>query len=178
MKKAMLPALAAGFVLAFAPAHAALNSYMRVTGETQGDIKGSVTQAGREDSIMVIAFEHEVVSPRDAASGLPTGRRRHAPLIVTAPIDKSTPLLFNAMANNENLTNVTLRMYKPSRTGKEEQYYTIELVNATVASIRMESGASARDEHKMIVGFAYQKIVETWEDGGITAEDDWAAPVN
>ncbi len=29
----------------------ALNAYLRLTGEVQGEIKGSVTQAGREDSI-------------------------------------------------------------------------------------------------------------------------------
>ena len=37
--------------------YAALNAYRRLTGETQGEIKGSVTQAGREDSIMIIAVD-------------------------------------------------------------------------------------------------------------------------
>ena len=67
----------------------ALNAYLTLTGETQGDIKGSVTQAGREDSIMVIATQHEIVSPRDAASGLPTGKRQHKPFVITKEIDKS-----------------------------------------------------------------------------------------
>ncbi|MBM4377221.1 MAG: type VI secretion system tube protein Hcp, partial [Deltaproteobacteria bacterium] len=79
----------------------ALNAYLKLTGKTQGEIKGSVTQAGREDSIMVIAYNHEVVSPRDAASGLPTGKRQHKPLTVTKEIDKSTPLLMNVLTNNE-----------------------------------------------------------------------------
>jgi hypothetical protein len=34
-----------------------------------------------------------VVSPRDAASGLPTGKRMHKPFIITKELDKSTPLL-------------------------------------------------------------------------------------
>lgn len=50
----------------------ALNGTMRLTSEVQGEIKGSVKQAGREDSIMVVGYSHEVDSPRDAASGLPT----------------------------------------------------------------------------------------------------------
>lgn len=178
MKKAIFSALAAGLVLASASAHAALNSYLSVTGETQGEIHGSVTQAGREDTIMVIGFSHEIVAPRDAASGLPTGKRQHKPFIVTAPIDKSTPLLFNALANNENLPEVTLRLYRPSRSGKEQQYYTIELVNATVSSIKLESGEEPRDENAMTVSFTYQKIIETWEDGGVTAEDDWSTPIH
>jgi type VI protein secretion system component Hcp len=27
------------------------------------------------------------------------------------------------------------------------------------------------------VSFTYQQITETWQDGGITGEDDWEAPV-
>lgn len=34
---------------------------------------------GREDSIMVIGMSHSVVAPRDAATGLPTGKRQHKP---------------------------------------------------------------------------------------------------
>jgi type VI secretion system secreted protein Hcp len=41
----------------------ALNAYLVVEGQTQGKFKGSVTQKGREDSIMVIAVDHEIVSP-------------------------------------------------------------------------------------------------------------------
>jgi type VI secretion system secreted protein Hcp len=81
----------------------ALNAYLKLKGQTQGDIKGSVTQKGREDSIMVIAYSHEVVSPRDAASGLPTGKRQHKPLVITKELDKSTPLLYQCLVTNENI---------------------------------------------------------------------------
>ncbi len=36
----------------------ALNAYLKLTGQKQGDIKGSVTQKGREGKIMVIAASH------------------------------------------------------------------------------------------------------------------------
>lgn len=36
------------------------------------------------------------VSPRDAASGLPTGKRMHKPLTITKELDKSSPMLYNA----------------------------------------------------------------------------------
>ncbi|HRI69004.1 MAG TPA: type VI secretion system tube protein Hcp, partial [Polyangium sp.] len=42
----------------------ALNAYLRLKGQKQGEIKGSVTQKGREGSIMVIAVSHEIISPR------------------------------------------------------------------------------------------------------------------
>jgi type VI protein secretion system component Hcp len=34
-----------------------------------------------------------VVSPRDPASGLPTGKRSPTPIVITKQIDKSTPSL-------------------------------------------------------------------------------------
>jgi type VI secretion system secreted protein Hcp len=36
----------------------ALNTYLRIKGERQGEIKGSVTQKGHEGRIMVIGASH------------------------------------------------------------------------------------------------------------------------
>lgn len=161
----------------------ALNAYMRLTGDTQSEIKGSVTQAGREDSIMVIGINHEVVSPRDAASGLPTGKRQHKPLTITKEIDKSSPLLMNVLVNNENVSDWELRFWQPSATGQEVQHYTVQLVNANIAGIRSEMLNNKYPENmqhreREHVSFTYQKIIWTWEDGGITAEDDWETPTS
>lgn len=159
----------------------ALNSYLKLTGETQGEIKGSVTQAGREDSIMVIATNHEVVSPRDAASGLPTGKRQHKPFTITKEVDKSTPLLMNVLVNNENIKDWKLEYWQPSATGKEVQHYTVELHNASIAGIRSEMlnnkyPENMQHKEREHISFCYQKIIWTWMDGGITAQDDWEAP--
>ena len=159
----------------------ALNAYLRLTGETQGEIRGSVTQRGREDSIMVIGFSHEVISPRDAASGLPTGKRQHRPLVITKEVDKSSPLLMNALVNNETITEFRLDFWQPSTTGQEFQFYTIELINASIAGIQLEMlnnkyPENMQHKEREHVSFCYQKIIWTFQDGGITAEDDWEAP--
>jgi type VI secretion system secreted protein Hcp len=86
----------------------ALNAYLTIKGAVQGQIKGSVTQKGREGQIAVYAYHHEVISPRDSASGLPTGKRQHKPLSITKEIDKSTPLLLRVLVTNEVLTEVVL----------------------------------------------------------------------
>jgi type VI secretion system secreted protein Hcp len=162
---------------------AALNANLRLTGETQGDIKGDVTTAGREESIEVNAFNHAVVAPRDAASGLPTGNREHKPLSIVKGSDKSSPLLMQALVTNENITTLELRFWRPSRTGQgEEQYYTIKLENAAIAGIR-EWKPNTKDRASRSYGdmeeisWTYQKISWTYEDGGITAEDDWETPI-
>jgi hypothetical protein len=45
------------------------------------------------DGSCVISFDQEIVSPRDAASGLPTGKRMHKPFVITKELDKSSPAM-------------------------------------------------------------------------------------
>jgi type VI secretion system secreted protein Hcp len=159
----------------------ALNAYLKLKGKTSGEIKGSVTQKGREGKIAVIAVSHDIVSPRDAASGLPTGKRMHKPFVITKELDKSTPLLLHMLTNNENIPEWELQFWQPSATGAEKQHYTIKLTNANIASIDFRM---ANNKHPDLmkfaeyeeVAFTYQKIEWMWVDGGITAQDDWEAP--
>lgn len=44
------------------------------------------------DGSCVISFEQDIVSPRDAASGLPTGKRMHKPFVITKELDSSLPV--------------------------------------------------------------------------------------
>ena len=44
-------------------------------------------------SEVVVTKTMDIVSPRDPASGLPTGKRMHKPITITKEIDKSSPLL-------------------------------------------------------------------------------------
>ena len=165
----------------------ALNAYLNLKGQKTGDIKGSVTQKGREGKIMVIAVSHEIVSPRDPASGLPTGKRMHKPFVITKELDRSSPKLYNALVNNENIPEWELEFWTPqlkaaTGTGVEFQHYTVTLTNANIASLAFRM---ANNKHPDLMKFAeyeeiaftYQKIEWTWNDGGITAMDDWEAPV-
>ncbi|MBI4954207.1 MAG: type VI secretion system tube protein Hcp [Myxococcales bacterium] len=165
----------------------ALNAYLKLKGQKSGEIKGSVTQKGRENKIMVIAVAHSIVSPRDAASGLPTGKRMHKPYVITKELDKSSPLLYNMLVNNENVSEWELQFWTPQLAaaggvGAEKQHYTVKLTNANIASIdfRMLNNKNpelTRYAEYEEVAFTYQKIEWTWMDGGITALDDWEAPV-
>lgn len=154
----------------------ALSGYLTVEGATQGVIEGSVTEARREGTIEVYGWSHEVISPRDAATGLPTGKRQHKPLTVTKELDKSTPLLAQALVTNENLTSVLLDIYKPNRDGTEELGYSIELVNAQIVGIQQEQlinqyADNADQPVREHVSFVYQRIVWTWHPDSTSAED-------
>jgi type VI secretion system secreted protein Hcp len=162
-------------------------SYTYAVGAKSGQIKGSVTQKGREDSVATIAVSHSIMSPRDPQSGLPTGQRIHKPYVITKELDKSTPIFYNVLCTNENLTSVTIKFWTPqikaaTGTGSEVQHFTVKLTNANIASIDFRM---ANIRHPDLVKFTeyeeiamtYQKIEWTWNDGGITAGDDWEARV-
>ena len=164
----------------------ALNAYLKLKGQKSGEIKGSVTQKGRENKIMVIAVSHEIISPRDAASGLPTGKRMHKPFVITKELDKSSPILYQVLCTNENVSEWELEFWTPqikagTGVGSEVQHYSVKLTNANIASIAFRM---ANNKHPDLMKFAeyeeiaftYQKIDWTWNDGGVSADDDWEAP--
>jgi type VI secretion system secreted protein Hcp len=131
-----------------------------------GSVNIVAQKQGAIGPITLQAMSHEIVSPRDAASGLPTGKRQHKPITITKQLDKSTPLLLNALATNENLTSVTITV-----NGGGSPVATIKLTNASIADY-VDHGTTET------WSFTYQKITWTWLDGGITASDDWEAPVS
>ena len=160
----------------------ALNSYLKLKGKNQGDIKGGVTQKGREGKILVMAFEHEVQTPIDPASGLPTGKRIHRPFTITKEIDKSSPLLYSALVNNETFTVWELQCFAAKSSGVEVNTYTVALTNARIIDITSNMMNNKIPENAKMplmeeVSFTYQKIQWTWVNGGITSSDDWESPV-
>jgi type VI secretion system secreted protein Hcp len=161
----------------------ALNAYLYIKGEKHGVVKGSVTQKGREGKIMVISSHHEVVSPTDPVSGFSTGKHLHKPFVIAKELDKSSPILYDMLVRNENIINWELQFWTQSLKGgtgggTETQHYTVKLRNARIIDIgfRMLNNRNP-DLQKYAeyeeVAFTYEKIEWLWNDGGITAEDDW-----
>jgi type VI secretion system secreted protein Hcp len=126
-----------------------------VTGQKQGQFS--------QTPIEVIAVSHEIVSPRDPASGLPTGKRQHKPFTITMAWGASTPLFLNALTQNENLSSVVFTL------GTGSNAPTITLANASVSQYD-QNGSNATFQ------FTYQKI--TWTVGNVTAQDDWETPAS
>ena len=158
----------------------ALNAYLRIKSQELGEIKGSVTQKGREGMILVIGASHSMEAPRDAASGLPTGVRVHEPFVIMKELDRSTPLLYELLVKQDNITEWELQFWQPDSTGEETNYYTVKLTNATITSIdfkmpdHQDPNLANTTEYEEIA-FTYQKIQWVWKDGAITASDEWAA---
>jgi len=159
----------------------ALNAYLSIVAQRQGPIRGSVIQKGREGKILVIGALHEIVCPRDPASGIPTGKRAHKPFTLLKELDRSTPFLFNILCNNENITSAEVQFWQPSPMGVERQHYTVRLINANIASIHFKMPNTrfaklARLTEYEEVSFTYQRIEWIWNEGNLTGVDDWETP--
>lgn len=156
-------------------------AHLYVTGARQGKMEGSCEIQGREGSILVQEFKHEISIPRSPQTGQPTGKRVHNPLIITKFFDKSSPLLYQALTSGEKLTDVHIDWYRITEQGKEEHYFTIKLEDAIVVSMvpfmpNCLDLQYAQYQHMEEVAFTYRKITWTWEPDGIEGEDDWVTP--
>ncbi len=161
----------------------ALNAYLDLVGVQQGRIKGSVTQKGREGLIQVIAVNHGIQAPRDAVSGLATGKRQHGPLVLTKEVDKATVPLRRMLVDHELASSWELKLWFPAAigaagagVGQEKQLLTIRLTDAAIASIDLQLPNTKDPDLVTLqpfeeVAFAYVGIEWIWTDGGVTASD-------
>ena len=110
--------------------------YISIKGQTQGDITagaftadsvGDIFVEGHEDEMMVQEFDHIVTVPTDPQSGQPSGQRVHKPFKFTVALNKAVPLMYNALASGEKITEVELKWYRTSVEGKQEHYFSTKL---------------------------------------------------
>ena len=151
--------------------------HLTVVGEMQGEIEGSCDFDGREGTILVQGLDHVVEIPTDDR-GVASGRRVHRPVTVTKEIDKSSPMLLQALCTNERLSELRLDWYRIDETGGQELYYSINMSGAYVTRVRpwmpnTLDGANSGFRHMEDVSFVYEKIRWTWEPDGIEYEDAW-----
>jgi len=146
---------------------------------TVPEYPGSVDRQGREDTNENFSLEHQIQVPIDPASGLPSGSRRHHPLVIQKAIDRSTPGFYQALTTNMTLPSVTLDFYRISPTTRiEEKYFVITLINARIIGMRNffpnvllpENGFLPHMEE---VTFAYQTITWEWLPDGLITQDNW-----
>lgn len=172
-KKTLAAILVTVCLLVSVQASAALNAYLFLKGKTLGQIKGSVTQKGREDKIMVIAADHSVK--------IDAGKKQHGTFKITKDVDKSSPLLYKAFATGEVMSDFELQFWAPqikaaTGVGSEVQMYTVRLKGAKVAGIdlKMQNNKNPdlmRYEITEDVSFSYDEITWIWVDGNVTATD-------
>jgi type VI secretion system secreted protein Hcp len=171
-------------------AAAALNSYLKIKPSKGTEIKGGVTMKDELGSLKVLKVSHQIVSPRDAASGQATGKRQHKPLEVTVELDQAWPRVLGALVGNEQIGEVVLTHYAiDQKSGADVKQFEMKLLGASISGYTLNhsdgSGETAGAKHtskhdvpaSVTLSFTYQKIIWTWQNGKVTAEDDWLGQV-
>ncbi|MBT1728058.1 type VI secretion system tube protein TssD [Enterobacter quasimori] len=129
--------------------------YLTLEGDIQGKISagcgsqasvGNRYQLGHEDEIFVFSLTQE--------AGSTGGRIHHRGLQFCKLLDKSSPLLSNAINNNERL-KLTFDIYRTNRYGHMENYYLIELRGASIRSIQLHSDMNDMDHEYISVDYDY-----------------------
>lgn len=136
--------------------------YMTLNGEKQGlisqgcgtyDSMGNKYQALHRDQIFLLALSHSTHRDQNVC---------HQPLSVTKVIDKSSPLLGVAIANNEKL-QCNFDIMRIDTTGMLSKYYSIELRDAYLIDVSINfphsiDHSEAQPEENLI--FTFKSI--TW----------------
>lgn len=145
-------------------AGAAPDAYLFSSG-----IPGDSTRSAWENHVVVMGYSHEVISVRDPASGLPTGRRQHGLFKIIKKVTKNSPIFMTKMVNNQTMPTLEIKLVQ-TLEGSEAVYYTYTLSNASITSIRnwspnnTDSTASNYPPMEEI-SFSYQSITWSHADG-------------
>ncbi|MCW1884188.1 type VI secretion system tube protein Hcp [Luteolibacter flavescens] len=173
--KHLFTLLAGVCLLALSSVRAAESIHMTIDrGGTkiEGELEGG--------AIEVLGYQHEITTPRDPASGLPTGRRMHRPMSIVKAIDKATPMIHQLFARNSKCDEIILKFWRNDpKTGKKTQYYTISMKDCFIIEVR-DWKPNARDLSADRAGdlqevmFTYKEITWTYGEGGPTFTDSTA----
>ena len=153
--------------------------YVSIEGTSQGKFKGESDRTPYKDKIPGFSYQSSVASPRDAASGQATGKRRHEPVVLHKKVGAATPMISHALTKNEVLKTVLFEFVNTTKDGKEQVFFTVKLTNATISNQRIYLPAISGDQHHLElseeVSFTFQKIEWAHEVAKTRTADDWTA---
>jgi uncharacterized protein len=118
----------------------AIHGYMSIKGRYRGFISagcstqdsiGNRCQDLHTDEIMVLSFTHNL------SNGDNTDRATHRPILITKHLDKSTPLLAEALTSRE-IVDCKINFYRINAAGQQERYFYVELTGGLIVDQRIE----------------------------------------
>ena len=156
----------------------AIPAYMWLKDDGGAAIKGSVDVNGREDSVEIVEFQHNVRIPTDANTGKLTGNRVHEPIVLFKEYDASSPYLYKAVTTGQTLKAVEIKWYQIDDAGQEKEYFNTKLDNVKVVGVapvmhNIKDPTRERYNHLERVELRYEKITWTYKDGNIIHSDSW-----
>ncbi|HLW54958.1 MAG TPA: type VI secretion system tube protein TssD [Candidatus Angelobacter sp.] len=163
----------------FGPA-AGSSCRVSIRGQTQGQFAGTAGPRP-EPGIVCTQFLMAINSPRDAASGMPSGKRLYSPITITKAWDAASPQIMKAASSNESLPLVEFQFSRANSSGGEAVFETIRLTNATITTVKRyigfpDAGEPSNPRPQEDVAFTFQKIEINNSEGKTGFSDDWNSP--
>jgi type VI secretion system secreted protein Hcp len=149
---------------------------LKINGERiRGD--STVMSMGREGTIEAISFAHSVSSAH-AATGGQSGRRVYEPIVLRKRIDRSSPLLWKALCQNQTVEAVC-RFYRPNPAGDgtHEQFFTMEVEGGRIVDHKIISTDNISDPLQPAleeIRIHFATLTMTYENGGVEHTDSWS----
>ena len=153
-------------------------AYMWIIDEQGQEVKGTCKIKGREGSIELFAFEHNVYIPTDNDTGALTATRKHDAVVINKAFGPESPVLYKACCDGNTLKQVVIKWYQVDDNGKEQEYFTHTLDNVKVVEVspqlhHVKDKENDSRVHEEFVAMRYEKIEWKYHDGNIQAQDVW-----
>ena len=165
-------AMSATLLVAAAPASAAINAYLKIEEVKGEQIKGSGQGKWAGWIPVTDATYTDIAAPRDAQSGMASGKRMHKPFTITKEVDSASPLLMKAVASGQHFATIEVDYVRGDQVIKKMVLTDVMVTAAHNNSAGQKSMGSAHATEQ--IEFTFQKIEMTAADGKTMAADDWA----
>lgn len=149
-----------------------LSCRMAIRGQKQGQFKGQSPDKWMPCSQFLLSL----TAPRDAATGMATGRKQYT-LVVTKEWNAASMQILQAAATDENLPLVEFQFSRSAPQGMSATYQSVTLSNATISACKQyigfpDAGEQSTTRPQENVTFSFQKIEVTHTEGGFSFADD------
>lgn len=159
-------------------------AYLKMSGDAVKNFIWPVQDRDplKNGSIALLAVEHSVTSPRDAASGMATGKRQHHPIAVIKAIDSTSPALTGLLVRNQEIATAEFLFFGSDERmslglGRESLLYKIVLKKAFLSGIEVTGRVDeqAKDGNRFAlterIAFVYDAIEWVWLSPDVRSED-------
>jgi type VI secretion system secreted protein Hcp len=141
-------------------------AFMHVDGGSLGTIDGEATAKGHEKWITVTGYDADATAPTaGGGSGGGVGKVQLQPIVITKPIDKSTPKLFEALVTGRDLPAVHIDFVRPDGSGGDEVFYSVKLEQVIVTGVHQSDAGKANGRTLEQISLDFQRIEITEGDG-------------
>jgi type VI secretion system secreted protein Hcp len=142
-------------------------AFMHVDGGALGTIEGEATEQGHEKWITLSGYDGDATAPiaSGGTGGGGTGKVQFKPIVVTKPIDTSTPKLFEALVTGRHLPAVQIDFVRAHGAGGDEVFYSVKLEQVIVTDIHQTDAGKAGGHPLEQVSLDFQSV-EITEGGG------------